>query len=523
MKEKGKHNSNGETDKPNTIFVVEDDVVLCRLIQRSLQRLGFHTEGAFDGVEAISRFADYEGKGGNRARIVDHPIRLMLLDYKLPDMTGRQVIEALNQRQSSLPFIIMTGHGDERMAVEMMKLGARDYLVKDQEFLELLPSVVEQVVEQLAVEKRLAEAEKALQESEQEYRDLVENMNDIVYITDENGVITYISPAITRLSGHNPSELIGRCFTEFVSQEDSPDILEMFRKLASDHCEPGDYRFMTKSGDIRWVQISSRLISKGDRVVGVQGVIMDITERKQAENGLKRYAAELEQSNRDLQQFAYVASHDLQEPLRMVSSYVQLLERRYKGRLDADADDFIAYAVDGAKRMYALINDLLVYSRVSTNGKKFAPTDCEAVFANTIANLQTAIEESGTLVTHNPLPTVVADDLQLIQLFQNLISNAIKFHSEEPSRVHVSAKQKRNEWIFSIRDNGIGINPEYADRIFVIFQRLHGRGKYPGTGIGLAICRRIVERHNGRIWVESQSGKGSAFYFTIPITSALTQ
>jgi light-regulated signal transduction histidine kinase (bacteriophytochrome) len=185
--------------------------------------------------------------------------------------------------------------------------------------------------------------------------------------------------------------------------------------------------------------------------------------------------------------------------------------------LDADADDFIAYAVDGAYRMQRLINDLLAYSRVGTRGKEFEPTDCSVFFDQALANLKVTIQESGAVVDRGPLPTVMADKLQIGQLLQNLIGNAIKYHGDEPPRVHVSAEQKGNEWVFSVRDNGIGIDPQFAERIFVIFQRLHNREKYPGTGIGLAICKKIVERHGGRIWLESQVGSGATFYFTIPI------
>ena len=242
----------------------------------------------------------------------------------------------------------------------------------------------------------------------------------------------------------------------------------------------------------------------------------DITERKRAEEKANQLLAELDRSNKELEQFAYVASHDLQEPLRMVSSYTQLLSRRYKGQLDANADEFIAFAVDGATRMQTLINDLLAYSRVGTRGKEFEPTDCEAVFELALANLKAAIEESSAVVTRGPLPTVMADKMQFGQLLQNLIGNAVKYRGTEPPRVHVAAEQKENDWLFSIRDNGIGIDPQYAERIFVIFQRLHTREEYSGTGIGLAICKKIVERHGGRIWVESQLGSGATFSFTIP-------
>jgi PAS domain S-box-containing protein len=238
--------------------------------------------------------------------------------------------------------------------------------------------------------------------------------------------------------------------------------------------------------------------------------------RKRAEEALAQKAVALTRSNADLEQFAYIASHDLQEPLRMVSSYLQLLERRYQDQLDADAREFIAYAVDGATRMQALINALLSYSRVGTRGKPFEPTDCAIILDRVLVNLKVAIEESDAVVTHDPLPTVMADGVQLTQVFQNLIANAIKFHGERRPEVHIGAQHTDAEWLLSVRDNGIGIDPQHYERIFVIFQRLHSREEYPGAGIGLAICKKIVERHGGRIWVESQPGAGSTFYFTIP-------
>lgn len=243
---------------------------------------------------------------------------------------------------------------------------------------------------------------------------------------------------------------------------------------------------------------------------------VELDERRQAEYRLAQYAEELKRSNAELEQFAYVASHDLQEPLRMVASFTQLLAKRYRGKLDKDADDFINFAVDGANRMQTLINDLLAFSRVATRGRPFEPVDCTEVLRQAMDNMMVTLKESQAEVTRGPLPIVQADGSQLVQLFQNLISNAIKFRGPETPRIHISAEPKEGEWVFAFRDNGLGIPKQHQERIFTIFQRLHRRSDYPGTGLGLALCKKIVERHGGRIWVESEPGQGSTFYFSIP-------
>jgi len=242
----------------------------------------------------------------------------------------------------------------------------------------------------------------------------------------------------------------------------------------------------------------------------------DVTDRKQIEDKLVKAKEDLERSNRELEQFAYVASHDLQEPLRMVSSYLKLLERRSKDKLDTEAQEFVDFAVDGSTRMAGMIQALLTYSRVGTRGKPFEPTDCEDILNKALSNLQIAIEEKDASVTHDPLPTILADGTQMLQLFQNLIGNGLKFQENKQKKIHISVEDKVDNWAFSFRDNGIGIDPKYKDRIFVIFERLHGKGEYKGTGIGLAVCKKIVERHRGEIWVDSIPGEGATFSFTMP-------
>jgi len=270
-------------------------------------------------------------------------------------------------------------------------------------------------------------------------------------------------------------------------------------------------------GGSRWISLSGEpVFDDAGRFTGYRGVGKDITERKQAEIELREAHEELKRSNSELEQCAYVAAHDLQEPLRMVSSYTQLLLRRYGERFEGDAKEFMGYIVDGAARMKQLIEDLLAYSRVGTRGKDFHEVEVEGALRRAVTNLRAAIEESGASVTWDALPTVIADDLQLTQLFQNLIGNALKFRSASVPRVSVSATEKEKEWEFKVRDNGIGIEPQYFERIFMVFQRLHNKAEYPGTGIGLAICKKVVERHGGRIWVEAQPGEGSAFHFTLP-------
>ncbi len=252
------------------------------------------------------------------------------------------------------------------------------------------------------------------------------------------------------------------------------------------------------------------------RVLPRRALSRAIAENARLVEELQRRSEELKRSNQELEQFAYVASHDLQEPLRMITGYTNLLAKRYQDKLGQDAHEFIAFAVDGAKRMHVLINDLLSYSRVGTREKVFAPTNCEVALDRVLVGLQVAIQESGAKLTHDPLPTIMGDESQISQLLQNLVANALKYRDGKAPQIHIGCARDGTRWKFSVKDNGIGIDPKYADKIFVIFQRLHTKQEYPGTGIGLAVCKKIVDRHGGRIWVESELGKGATFYFTMP-------
>lgn len=297
-----------------------------------------------------------------------------------------------------------------------------------------------------------------------------------------------------------------------------PDDLAVVRAIRGEFVDATEL-FVRNHGDSEgtWISVSARPLRDDDgNVQGGVVVIRDMSKQKQAQEALAEKQSELERSNHDLEQFAYAASHDLQEPLRAVSGYCQLLARRFQGQLGPQADNYITEAVNGARRMQALIEGLLAYSRVSRRGNPRVLTESQSAFDHCLMNLRTAIEESGATITHGPLPTVFADPMQLMLLFQNLIGNALKYRGEYSPEIHVSARDEDKEWLFAVHDNGIGIDPKFYERIFLIFQRLHTRREYAGTGIGLAICKRIVECHGGRIWVESAPGQGSTFYFTLP-------
>lgn len=383
---------------------------------------------------------------------------------------------------------------------------------------------------------RIRSIRRELNERDRLFRLITEKAADMIAVVDTKGRRLYNSPSYERILGYSPDQLEATSAFEQVHPDDRAKVIQ----AADEAIHNGlgrrvEYRMRHRNGTWRYLESTASTILSDDHTVDKLVIVnRDITDRKEAELALEEHknhledlvatrtaelagkVEELARSNRDLEQFAYVASHDLQEPLRMVASYTQLLARRYEGKLDADADEFIGFAVDGATRMHRLIEDLLSYSRLTTAGKALVRSQSEDACTAAVGNLQESIRTSNAVVRVGTLPEVLGDPSQLTLLFQNLIGNAIKYCQQRRPEIHVDARLQGREWQFSVQDNGIGIEPQYFERIFQMFQRLHSRKEYPGTGIGLAVCKKIVERHGGKIWVESSLGEGATFFFTIP-------
>jgi len=361
-------------------------------------------------------------------------------------------------------------------------------------------------------ERKQAEAEIARR------GEMLDLANDAILIRNLSDTITYWNHGAERLYGWTDEEATGQDVHKFLQTEYPISLDDAMSTLNRDGAWDGELIHTTRDNARIVVESHWTLYRDSEgRPSMIFEINNDITERKQMVERLKQTLEELVRSNADLEQFAYVASHDLQEPLRAVVSYLQLFERRYKKQIDEKADKYITHAVSGGQRMQELINGLLAYSRIGTRGKTLEPIDSTLVVSNAVHNLHRIITENNAVVTHDPLPVVKVDDVQLLQVFQNLIGNAIKYRGTSVPTVHIGAHCTGDYWVFSVSDNGIGIDMQYADRIFIIFQRLHTRKKYEGVGMGLAVCKKIVERHGGKIWVESERGKGSTFYFTLPV------
>ncbi|HZJ49807.1 MAG TPA: PAS domain S-box protein [Actinomycetota bacterium] len=364
------------------------------------------------------------------------------------------------------------------------------------------------------------DAKTHLAQMEVRYRALLEAAPDAMVVVNQDGEIVLLNVQAEKRFGYRRDELLGqevkRIIPEGFAERLIADDLRSAKDALAQQIDSGiELNGRRKDGSEFPIEMMLSPLKSAEGTL-VTAAIRDITARRMSDARLLEKVKELNRSNEELEQFAYIASHDLQEPLRMVASYTELLSRRYKGKLDSEADEFIAFAVDGASRMHRLIQDLLSYSLVGTKETTLLDASSEDAFKKALGHLRGTIEESGAVMTHDPLPTVLADKVQLIQVFQNLVGNAIKYQNPGVPRVHISAaKDWEENWVFSVQDNGLGIDPQYFDRIFGVFQRLHKRDEFAGTGIGLAICKKIVERHGGSIWVESQPEQGSTFRFAL--------
>jgi PAS domain S-box-containing protein len=347
---------------------------------------------------------------------------------------------------------------------------------------------------------------------------IVESSTDAIVGKDLDGVVTSWNQGAERIFGYSAAEMIGHSVKKLIPPERHVEEELILNRISrGERVEHFETVRQRKDGSLIHVSVSvSPIKDPMGQIIGAAKVARDITERKRVEETLRQQTEDLARSNKDLEHFAYVASHDLQEPLRAVAGCVGVLQRRYQGKLDGRADELIRHAVEGSQRMQVLIEGLLAFSRVGGRATEFQTSDAGRVLEETLNNLFTAIRESNAVITNDPLPALKADPMQLGMLMQNLIANAIKFRGEEAPRIHVGARDDAASWTLTFRDNGIGIAEEFFDRIFVIFQRLHTRLEYPGTGIGLALCKKIMERHGGKIWVESVPGQGSIFYCSFP-------
>ncbi len=496
------------------ILIVEDEVITALDIKKSLEKLGFEVLSIEDtGKDAICKIEELKPD-------------LVLMDVVLKgEMDGIKTTELIKNR-FDVPVVYLTAYSDEKTFERAKLTEPYGFIVKPAGIYELKCNI-ENAFYKSKMEKKI-----------KKQADLLNLTHDAIIVHDMDDKIIFWNRGAEERYGWHKGEVLGKVTHDLLKTK-FPDSLENTCEqfLRKGYWE-GELTHTKRNGEK--IIVSSRWAlqkDENDNPIGFMEINTDVTERKKAEESLRdahdklelkvqertaklnMIVEELKRSNEELKQFAYVTSHDLQEPLRTISSFTQLLERRYENKLDEDADEFIGYIVQGANRMQDMIKALLYYSRVNTRGSEFKQSNFEEILDQTMSSLKIAIDESEAIVTSDPLPVLMVDDKQMIQLFQNLISNAIKFRSENRGlKIHMSCRkdEQNDNYIFSISDNGIGIESQFKNRIFEVFQRLHTRDEYSGTGIGLAICKKIVERHGGQIWVESEIGEGSVFYFTLP-------
>ena len=532
------------------ILVVEDSRTQAEYLMHTLQERGYKVTHAIDGQTAL-------------AAIRQQRPALVISDILMPVMNGYDMCHAIKQDPvlADIPVVLLTSLADPEDIIRGLECGAESFIVKPyedeylltrtehllasrklrasgtvevnveidfagkrhvintdkQQILALLVSTFEDAVRQNRklfrtqhelqmlneqLEEKVRERTQELQASEASYRRLLEANADAIFVVDGNGLVRFMNPAAEALFDCTAVERLGKTF-------EIPMVANESREVEIPHRHGGSTIAEMRVVETQWEGHMVHLAS-----------LRDITDRKRTEVTLICQAQELARSNAELEQFAYVASHDLQEPLRKVTNYTQLFAKRYADHLDARAEKYIGYIVDGTSRMQGLIQALLAYARVSRGETVLGAVDMEDILHKTLATLHVRITDTQAEITSEALPTIQANPTQMEQLLQNLLGNALKFHGDAPPRIHVTAEPRPGEWLFAVRDNGIGLEPQYTERIFTILQRLHTHEAYPGMGIGLAICKKVVTRHGGRIWVESQLGQGATFYFTIPRASS---
>ena len=491
------------------ILLVDDSPENLVSLEAALEGLGQHLVLAQSGMEALRH-------------LLEDDFAAILLDVKMPEIDGFQTAELIRARRRSrhTPILFLTAYKSDEHLFRGYDMGAVDFLFKPI-VPEILRSKVSVFVDLSRNNALLRKQAEALRKTEQKFRSLLEAAPDAMIISTGDGEICLVNTQVEAMFGYRREDVIGRGI-ELLVPDRNPSSTGSHQQATARRKDGSEFPAeMTVSP----LQTDEGLL--------ITSAIRDVTERVRRDEEIRELNTRLEQrvaertrellqlnqalaqSNEDLNQFAYAASHDLQEPLRMIALYSEMLDRQYTGKLDAEADRYLRFVINGAHRMEMLLKDLLAYSQAGSAAGPAAPVNCMAVLEKVLLNLKAAIEENQAQVTWEGLPVVDADEIRLVQLFQNLVSNAIKYRSAEPPRIRVTAQQRESDWLFSVQDNGIGIRPEYSQQVFGIFKRLHGH-TYPGTGIGLAICQRIIERYGGRIWVESALGTGSKFCFTLP-------
>jgi signal transduction histidine kinase len=487
----------------NEWYIIEGEFDSDRVLNGWVNKLNNSQDNGFDGLRLTgntswlekndwNNFVDYEEEVDSI--LINYPM-IAMCTYSIDKCNASEIIEVVNNHE----FALVKRQGEWTQFESTKKKKMKEALNDN--------------------EQRFAEAKRIF--------DVLETLPTMICLLTPDYHVKFANRAFRDKFGESEGR---HCYDYCFGRTEPCDFCESYEVLETG--QPHQWEVKAPDGSI--IEAYDFPFTDVDGTPLILEMDVDVTEQRQTQNALKKINEtleeqvkertqelsksniELKRSNKELKQFAYISSHDLQEPLRMVTSFTQLLERRYKGQLDNEADEYIEFIVEGAHRMKYLIDDLLTFSRLNTQAKKFENVNLETVLNEVLSNLTVSIEESNAIITHDPLPTVNADKTQMMQVFQNLIANAIKFHGSNPPKIHISAHKDEKEWKFAVTDNGIGIDPEYQKQIFEVFKRLHTREEYPGSGIGLSVSQKIIRRHGGNIWVESELGKGSTFYFTIP-------